>query len=122
LALVATAYGVGRFHNASLLRAQHASLEASETDRGLLEARRSLALVALALDRRNFGVAEKHRRDAIELLERPPVSRLQVDDIASAIRTLDLSVSPDPGAHRDRVITACEALDSVLATRAAAGS
>ncbi len=130
LAAVALAYGIGRMQGAHALTGaeqRHAaaigtmksSLEACEIDRSLLNARRSLALVALDLDRRNFGVAESHRRQASEALEQPALSGLaDLAALSTAIRALNLGVDPDPGAKRDRVIAVSEALDRILSARA----
>lgn len=132
LAVVALAYGIGRMQGAQALsdaEQRHAtamgtarsSLEACGIDRSLLNARRSLALVALSLDRRNFGVAESHRREASQALEQPTLSGLpEVTSIATTIGALDLGVDPDPGAKRGQVIAASEALDKLLTTRAQA--
>lgn len=132
LAGVALAYGVGRLQGALALRSaqqQHAAaieqvrstLGACEIDRSLLTVRRSLALVALSLDRRNFGVAESHRREAAQTLEQPTLSGLaEVSKLSSTIRALNLGVDPDPGAKREQVIAASEALDRLLAARAPA--
>ncbi len=126
---VALAYGVGRFQGALALTEvdqQHAvaraawqtSLAACETDRGLLAARRNLSLVALALDRRNFGVAESHRRDALLAFEQPSVRGVTaVAELATTVRALDLAVDPDPGAKRQQVIGVSEALDRLVVAR-----
>ncbi len=130
LAAVALAYGVGRMQGAQALDSveqRHATamesvrsnLEACGIDRSLLNARRSLALVALSLDRRNFGVAEKHRREASRALGQPTLSGLpEVASISSTVGALDLGVDPDPGAKREQVIASSEALDKLLTTRA----
>jgi|GEM_PF-2236466 len=132
LVVVALAYGVGRFQGAqamtsaerqhtTAIEAVRSSLDACQIDRSLLSARRSLALVALSLDRRNFGVAESHRRDASKALEQPILSGLaDVAGLSTAIGALNLSVDPDPGAKRERVIATSEALDRLLTSRALA--
>jgi hypothetical protein len=129
MALVALAYGVGRIQGAvalseaeeehtRALQAGQARSEACGADRDLLEARRSLSLVALSLDRRNFGVAETHRRAALKRLEQPSLTSMQRgSELATTIRALDLAVDPDPGAQRERVIAVTEALDGVLRAR-----
>jgi hypothetical protein len=132
LAVVALAYGIGRIQGAHALteaEERHATeianarsnLGACEIDRSLLTARRSLSLVALSLDRRNFGVAESHRREASQALEQPTLSGLaEVANLSKTVRGLNLGVDPDPGAKRERVIAASEALDAVLTSRARA--
>lgn len=129
VAVVALAYGVGRFQGALALEAAERqsekdrsagqeSLAACQTDRGLLAARRSLSLVALSLDRRNFGVAEKHRQDALLTFEQPSLRGVAaVAELSATVRALDLAVDPDPGAKREQVIAVSEALDRLLATR-----
>jgi hypothetical protein len=129
LAVAALAYGIGRLQGAHALRnaeQRHAtafspvqsSLKACELDRGLLTVRRRLAMVALALDRRNFGVAETHRRQASEALQDPTLSGLtEVASLKAAIGALNLSVDPDPGAKREQVIAASETLDRLLDAR-----
>ncbi len=129
-ASLALAYGLGRLQGALALRAsdqQHAlersarqaSLAGCETDRTLLSARRSLSLVALSLDRRNFGVAEKHRRDALQAFEQPPLRDVtEVSELMASVRALDIAVDPDPGAKRERVIGVTEALDRLVSARA----
>ena len=130
VAVVALAYGIGRFQGALALRAAdqqsakdrnvaQESLAACQTDRGLLAARRSLALVALSLDRRNFGVAENHRQDALHAFEQPSMRGVAaVPELLSTVRGLNLAVDPDPGAKRDQVVAVSEGLDRVVATRA----
>jgi hypothetical protein len=130
VAVVGLAYGVGRFQGALALTAAHqqsvkdrsawqASLAACQTARGLLAARRSLSLVALSLDRRNFGVAENHRQDALQAFEQPSLRGIAaVPELIATIRGLNLAVDPDPGAKRDQVIAVSEALDRLVATRA----
>lgn len=130
VASLALAYGVGRVQGAWALRAlehqqvheraaQQTSLAACETDRGLLAARRSLALVALSLDRRNFGVAEKNRRDALLTFEQRSLRGITaVPGLSATVRALDLAVDPNPGAKRDQVIGVSEALDRIVAARA----
>jgi hypothetical protein len=132
LGLVALAYGIGRLQGAQALseaEERHATeiasarsnLGACEIDRSLLSARRSLALVALSLDRRNFGVAESHRSEASRALAQPSLSGLaEVTNLSRTIGGLNLSVDPDPGAKREQVIAASEALDALLAARARA--
>jgi hypothetical protein len=127
--VVALAYGLGRLQgalaltrqgeqNASARRAEQARLDACETDRHLLEGRRSLSLVALSLDRRNFGVAESHRRNALKMLEHPSARGVaKAAELAAKLRAVDLAVDPDPGAEREQVIAVSEALDGVLAGR-----
>jgi hypothetical protein len=126
---LALAYGVGRLQGALALKAveeegkkdrqaAQARFEACETDGQLLSARRDLSLVALSLDRRNFGVAETQRRSALSRLEQSSLSGVpRVPELAAAVRGLDLAVDPDPGAQREQVISVTEALDAVLATR-----
>lgn len=133
VASLATAYGIGRFQGALALRGldqrhaveragREASLVACETDRGLLAARRSLSLVALSLDRRNFGVAENHRRDTLRAFEQPALRGVaEVPDLTATVRALDLAVDPDPGAKRQQVIGVSEALDRVVAGRVGDG-
>lgn len=128
-ACLVLAYGLGRLQGALALRAlyerhaveraaRQASLAGCETDRSLLAARRSLSLVALSLDRRNFGVAEKHRRDALQAFEQPPLRDVaEVAELTASVRALDIAVDPDPGAKRERVIGVSEALDRLVAAR-----
>lgn len=130
IAATALAYGVGRVQGAMALRheeqrsaddrsAWKASLAACSTELSLLEARRSLALVALSLDRRNFGVAESHRQRALEAFGRPSLSSVaEVPKLANEVRGLDLAVDPDPGTKREQVIAVSEALDRVVTERA----
>lgn len=130
VASLALAYGIGRFQGALAVReqdqqhaversARQSSLAACETDRGLLAARRSLSLVALSLDRRNFGVAEKHRRDALQAFELPSLRGVtEVPELTATVRALDIAVDPDPGAKRERVIGVSEALDRLVVARA----
>jgi hypothetical protein len=129
IAATALAYGVGRVQGALALRqaeqrnaddraAFQASLAACEADRSLLQARRSLALVAVSLDRRNFGVAESHRQRALEAFAGPALNGVTaVTELATQIRGLDLAVDPDPGTKREQVIAVSEALDRLVTER-----
>lgn len=121
------AYGVGRLQGAlALNRAEEryggnrqvwqTTQTACEVDRSLLTARRSLSLVALELDRRNFGVAETHRRAAAQALTQPSLSGVaDVSKLAENVQAMDLGVDPNPGAKREQVIALSEALDRVSA-------
>ncbi len=130
IAALALAYGIGRAQGAMALRdaeERHAAVRAScesklatcAADRDLLAAHRSLSLVAISLDRRNFGVAESHRRDALRALAQPSLQGIAAaPEVAATIEALDLGVDPNPGTKRDRVIAAAERLDDVLKSRA----
>jgi hypothetical protein len=123
------AYGVGRLQGArALVHAEqahaeafataHSALQTCEVDRGLLTVRRKLAQVALSLERRNFGLAESHRRQASQALEQPSLTGLQeVTGLSTTIGALNLSVDPDPGAKREQVIAASEVVDRLVETR-----
>jgi hypothetical protein len=63
-------------------------------------------------------VAEGHRRDASKVLEQPTLNGLpELAALSTTIRGLDLGVDPDPGAKREQVIDAREALDQLLTAR-----
>jgi hypothetical protein len=130
LACGAVSYGVGRAQGALALREAErhraearsvwaAQLASCDTDRNLLEARRSLALVALSLDRRNFGVAEGHRQRALSVFASPSLGSVaEIPPLADEVRGLNLAVDPDPGAKRQQVISVSEALDRLVTERA----
>ncbi len=133
LALLGLAYGVGRLQgmlalkqveerHATERKAWQGDLTGCNAERGLLAARQSLSQVALSLERRNFGVAEGQRRDALLALEQPALNGIQeVPKLAAAVRGLNLGVDPNPGTKRDQVVAVSEELDRLLATRAQAG-
>jgi hypothetical protein len=88
LAIVGTAYGIGRAQGAAQLREAQSrfeertteherksqqlqeSLTAAERVRAHLEARRRLHRAMLALDERNFGIAHAHVQAAASMLDR----------------------------------------------------
>jgi F0F1-type ATP synthase membrane subunit c/vacuolar-type H+-ATPase subunit K len=134
LAAIGAAYGVGRAQGALALREAEqqraearsvwqTQLASCETARSLLEARRSLALVALSLDRRNFGVAEGHRQRALGVFASPSLSGVAgLPQLADEVRGLNLAVDPDPGTKREKVISLSEALDQLVTERTSESS
>ncbi len=127
VAVAALAYGAGRLQGAVALSSSNQAraaeqktwqteLATCETERGLLSARRSLSLVALSLDRRNFGVAESHRQEALQQLTQTAASGAgSVTELVAKVQALDLAVDPDPGTKREQVISVSEALDRLVA-------
>lgn len=121
------AYGAGRYQGK--LTTDAAEQRAAETesakkratsefdaqrDRAIrLEARRRLHLAALAVDDRNFGVAEGHLAKASALLGRAK-GEAALDQIASEIGSAKLPASDDLGATRKRVLDWVAAFDKAM--------
>jgi F0F1-type ATP synthase membrane subunit c/vacuolar-type H+-ATPase subunit K len=122
LGLVAllAAYGAGRLQgaqatNAAEDRAEASSQVTTELQATLLrfEARRKLHLALLALDERNFGIAQQHVSEAGGLLTKSGPAG-GVPSLAAELSGAKLVATEDLGAQRGRVIGWARKLDAAL--------
>lgn len=132
LAFGGAGFGIGRYQGAMALESATerfqrdrlalqtqvsqagARLQSCQTERDLLAARRSLSLVALALEQRNFGTAEAHRRQALDQLTSDGLSAVGgVDTVAKRVTELNLAVDPEPGDALAEVSGIVEVLDQI---------
>jgi len=127
VASLAAAYGTGRYQgklttDAAEARATQRESEKqratgefdAQRDRAIrLEARRRLHLAVLAVDERNFGVAEGHLTKAGALLGRAK-GDAALDRLASEITGTKLSATDDLGATRKRLLDWVSAFDTAM--------
>jgi hypothetical protein len=117
---VGVAYGVGRFQLASQVRDAEARTQAAEEKLRSeqqkvtsLQARRHLHLALLAVDERNFGIAQKELEQAGRLLggasAQPEHAKLAAD-----IQRHKLIATEDLGAQRQKLLALTRALDALL--------
>lgn len=117
---VAAAYGIGRFQLATQVRDAEArtqeveqKLRAEQQKVTSLEARRHLHLSLLAMDERNFGIAQKELEQAARLLgqtaDKPEHSKL-----AAEVQRHKIIATEDLGAQRQKVLAWTRALDALL--------
>ena len=129
LATLATAYGVGRLQGAANTRAaderaqgevdkreQTEGALASEKARvQRLEARRRLHLALLALDDRNFGIAQEHVTAAGKLLTASaPEKDSELSKLASEITSEKLVATEDLGVQRGRLVGWARRMDAAM--------
>jgi hypothetical protein len=117
---VGAAYGIGRFQLATQLR--DAEGRTQEVEQKLrteqqkitsLEARRHLNLSLLAMDERNFGIAQKELEEAARLLGQP-TSKPEHSKLAAEIQRHKIIATEDLGAQRQKLLALTRALDALL--------
>lgn len=91
-------------------------LDARQRDVFALEARRRLHLALLALDNRNFGIAQKQLRTGAKLLQQGPDTKA-LREIAEAMRTYDLTAVEDFGEHREHIVGWAARFDQAVPPR-----
>jgi hypothetical protein len=131
LIVIAMAYGSGMRATARKVKAKDAVLgetrsrlsalqvrsDAQAAAINRLEARRHLHLALLALDERNFGIAQQHVETAAARLQAAADSQRSGDAAAlsSDIKNTQLlAAGGDLGAQRERVLTFARRLDALL--------
>jgi hypothetical protein len=114
--LVGFAYGLGRLQTEGRIRdaqqaveassasasAQRALLDKTQKRVAELEARRRMALAQVALDERNFGIAEGHLHAAGVLLAQAASSR-ELVELGEQLSRARLAASEDLGAERKAI-------------------
>lgn len=128
LALLAS-YVIGRLQTASRIEvAEKRATEAKKTTEkkvselsverdevARLEARRRLHLALVALDSRNFGIAQEHLTAAASLLSKShPDKSSDLAKIAAEITGYHLKASEDVGAERDRLMGWVRRFDAAM--------
>ena len=78
-----------------------------------LEARRQLHLSLLALDDRNFGIAQRHLGTAGDLLARAE-GDAEAAALATQIKGINIAVAGDFSAQRDQILALIKQLDGLL--------
>lgn len=117
---VAIAYGIGRFQLAGQVRDAEMRTQDAEqklrSERHLvtsLQARRHLHLALLAVDERNFGIAQKELEEAGRLLAQAS-DKPEHAKIAADIQRQKLIATEDLGAQRQKLLAWTRALDALL--------
>lgn len=123
------AYGVGRMQGTQTAkqaekRAEEAAAERQQTKETLageqarverLEARRRIHLALLALDDRNFGIAQEHVSAAAKLLEKSaPQADSELAKLATELSTEKLVATEDVGVQRRKLIGWARRLDEAM--------
>jgi hypothetical protein len=126
---MALAYGVGRFQTASLTRDAEAhsqqleqkrqrigaELQAEQRKVQRLQALRHLHMAILALEERNFGIAQNELGTATQLLEQSqPDANEPAGKLAVQVRGQKLIATEDLSAQRQKLLAWAKALDAAL--------
>lgn len=95
------------------------SLASAQAQNAFLQARGSLYRTAVALDRRNFGVASNYVQKAAQQLDSVDAAAAGLDasefaDVKAKIQAIHISVAQDLQTQRDQVIAAAVEMDSLL--------
>jgi hypothetical protein len=117
---VGAAYGIGRFQLATQVRDAEGrtqeveqKLRAEQQKVTSLEARRHLHLSLLAVDERNFGIAQKELEEAARLLGQS-TSKPEHSKLAAEIQRHKIIATEDLGAQRQKLLAWTRALDALL--------
>jgi cellobiose-specific phosphotransferase system component IIA len=125
LALLAVTYGAGRLQTASRIEAAQGETKKAEGERDqareelrearrvieVLEARRALHRALVALDERNFGIAQQKLEQAGALLAK---GDKELEALGKAISAYRLLATEDVGAQRTRVLVFATKLDELV--------
>jgi len=129
---VGAAYGVGRFQGASKVQEADARASAAasasasavsstrvalDVERGKvarLEGRRRLHLAMVAMEDRNFGIAEEHLVVARKQLGGAAGGDPELAKIASELEALKIVATDDIGEQRKKLLDYCRRIDNVL--------
>jgi len=132
LVCVGAAYGVGRFQGASKVEeadrrasaAASASASAAtsarvavDIERGKvarLEGRRRLHLALIAIEERNFGIAEEQLKAARKELASAPGADPELTKISSELDGYKVVATDDTGDQRKKLLDWCKRLDATL--------
>lgn len=122
LIVLAMAYGTGLRQSTSKLRNTNEQLRAARADVAgrdtairQLEARRQLHLALLALDQRNFGIAQSRLNAAAILLNNAGQGQTGgLADLAQRIRATRVVAAADFAGQREQVLESVQQLDTIL--------
>lgn len=131
LAMLGAAYGTGRFQTSQAIdAAEQKTAEAEQARKATevnladerntikkLEARRHLHLALLALDRRNFGIAQDHIEQAARLLAGHVAGELE--NVRAALASMKLLATEDLETQRSKILSLVERFDKTLPPRTA---
>jgi hypothetical protein len=126
LAALGAAYGVGRFQTAQLIdAAEKRTAQALETGKATeqtliaernntkkLEARRQLHLALIALDQRNFGIAQERLAQASQLLSGHSTGELEA--VRAQLAASKLVATEDLEAQRGKILDLLRRFDAAL--------
>ncbi len=132
LVALLVAYGVGRVQGCSQVRQAEGKAEEAESAKqsatselqtelnqtrrrvDLLEGRRHLHLALLAMDNRNFGIAQSHLQNASKLLKRGAKEGSEQAKLHDRVGQLILVATEDFASQRQKVLDVIEAFDSAV--------
>ena len=105
----------GRADQAASAQQKEASkVQSAEAEVLRLESRRRLHLVLLAMDERNFGIAQQHLSEAGVLLgQADPSTDSELGKLGAAIRECRLVATEDLGVQRAKVLDWARRFDEV---------
>jgi hypothetical protein len=132
-ATIAVAYGAGRLqasgkmeeleaHSERAIEAEQSStaklqaeVDAERARSTRLEARRRFHLALMALDERNFGIAQTHLQAAAALLDKSkPEPGSDLEKLRSAVAAYKLIAQEDLAADRQKVVAWVRQLDELM--------
>lgn len=129
LVAVAIAYGVGRMQVAPKLRqaeaavssatqaakAAHAKAQAEHSRVLRLEARRRFDLALLALDDRNFGIAQTDLKAAAALIHKSaPSADSDLAKLEARVEKMNLTVTQDLASERNQLVELIRRFDQIV--------
>ncbi len=126
---LAVAYTVGRVQTAShVTEAKHqveqidksqkqtkGQLDSEKSLVDQLEARRRLHLALLAMDQRNFGIADQHMRAAAKLLgESQPAAGSDLSKLQQKVQSFKLVATEDLAGQRQKILDMVHSFDELV--------
>lgn len=129
LALLAVTYGVGRYQGAQTAgaadeRAKEAANERAKSETSLsserarvtqLEARRRVHLALIALDARNFGIAQEQLTNAGKLIQNSaPAKDSELAKLGDELASSRLVATEDMGSQRSKLLAWTQRFDAAL--------
>ena len=103
LVSVAIAFGVGWFLGSSGQEELERQAQSATRQARLLEARRRLDLTHVALEQRNFGIAEAHLRAAAQKLDAFAEGDGRLGQLAREVAQTQIGVTEDMSAQKQKV-------------------
>jgi hypothetical protein len=132
LVALLVAYGVGRVQGCSQVQQAEGKAQEAESAKqsattelktqldqtrrrvDLLEGRRHLHLALLAMDKRNFGIAQSHLQNANKLLKRGAQEGSEEAKLHGRVEQLILVATEDFAPQRQKVLDVIEAFDALV--------
>ena len=91
-----------------------AKLADSEAKVAKLEARRHLSLTLMAMDNRNFGIAQKHLEAAAKVLKQPETKAGKLGELSAQIAKTRLVATENMAKQREKITGWMEQIDDAV--------